>query len=87
MYIETFKGRTKAELRSPDACGNPYLVYALLIYAGLSGIERKLDLPEEKSEGSLLLPASRKEAGKLARESDFVKSVVPEGIILEYTKA
>ena len=87
MYIETFKGRTKAELRSPDACGNPYLVYALLIYAGLSGIERKLDLPEEKSEGSLLLPASRKEAGKLARESDFVISVVPEGIILEYTKA
>lgn len=87
MYIETFKGRTRAELRSPDAGGNPYLVYALLIYAGLSGIERKLDLPEERREGSLLLPASRKEAGKLAQESDFVKSVVPEGIILEYTKA
>ena len=86
MYIETYKGKTRAELRSPDGGGNPYLVYALLIFASLSGIERKLDLPEEEIEGALLLPASRKEAGKLARESDFVKSIIPEEIIQEYTK-
>ncbi len=86
FYIETRKGKTHVELRSPDASSNPYLVYALLIYAGLSGIERKLPLPEEMTEGAAFLPGSRREAGKLARESEFVKSIVPEGIIKEYTK-
>ena len=84
MYIETYKGITRAELRSPDASGNPYLVYALLIRAGLSGIERHLSLPEEMNDGALFLPGSRKEAGKLALNSDFVKTYVPEGIIKVY---
>nr|MCR5024405.1 glutamine synthetase family protein [Lachnospiraceae bacterium] len=84
MYIETYKGITRAELRSPDASGNPYLVYALLIRAGLSGIERHLSLPEEMNDGGLFLPGSRKEAGKLALNSDFVKAYVPEGIIKVY---
>ena len=73
------------ELRSPDASCNPYLVYALLIKAGLEGINNKLSLPEEKSESALLLPSSIKEASKLALESDFVNSIVPKGIIDEYT--
>ena len=84
MYIETFRGRTRAELRSPDASSNPYLVYALLIYAGLSGIERNLSLPEEIGEHGSLLPTSRKEAGKLARESSFVREYIPEEILREY---
>ena len=86
MYIETYKGKTRVELRSPDTGSNPYLIYALLIFAGLSGIERRLELPEEMEEKSLLLPTSRKEAGKTARESEFVKENVPEGIIAVYTK-
>ena len=49
MYIESWNGRTRAQLRSPDASCNPYLVYALLIHAGLSGIEHSLMLPEELS--------------------------------------
>ncbi len=86
VYIETYKGKTRVELRSPDAEGNPYLVYALLIYAGLSGIERKLELPAELQQDAAALPGSRKEAGKLALESDFVKEYVPEGILREYTR-
>ena len=85
IYIETCNGRTKVELRSPDASCNPYLVYALLMKAGLEGINNKLSLPEEKSESALLLPSSIKEASKLALESDFVNSIVPKGIIDEYT--
>ncbi len=84
MYMETFKGQTRVEIRSPDAGCNPYLVYALLIYAGIDGIERKLVLPEEMSEAGADLPTSRKEAAKLALESDFVKKYVPEGILKEY---
>ncbi len=85
MYIENYKGKTRVELRSPDASSNPYLVYALLIYAGLEGIEKKLALPDEMSETAAYLPDSRKEAGKLAEASEFVKRIVPEGIVREYT--
>ncbi|MBR2529266.1 MAG: glutamine synthetase [Blautia sp.] len=84
MYIETLRGLTRAELRSPDASSNPYLVYALLIHAGLSGIERKLSLPEEMADKGALLPGSKREAGKLARESGFVREIIPEEILKEY---
>lgn len=86
LYIETYKGRTRVELRSPDASSNPYLVYALLIYAGLYGIENNLSLPKEMENGAVLLPSSRREAAGLAARSDFVRSHVPEGIINSYTK-
>lgn len=86
MYVETAGGRTRAELRSPDGGGNPYLVFALLIHAGLSGIERGLKLPEDMKEDGMELPGSRKEAAKLALSGDFVRSVLPDRIIREYTK-
>lgn len=86
MYIETYKGRTRAELRSPDASGNPYLVYALLIHAGLEGIRQKRTLPEELEGESLLLPTSRKEAAQYSMSSAFVKEIVPEEIIRVYAR-
>ncbi len=84
MHIETVGEKTRAELRSPDASSNPYLVYALLIRAGLYGIEKNLSLPGEKDADGILLPSSRKEAAKLASSSDFVRSVIPEELIREY---
>ena len=84
LYIENYKGRTRAELRSPDASGNPYLIYALLIHAGLYGIANRLSLPDESREDEKLLPSSQKEARKLARESDFINKILPEEIIREY---
>jgi len=87
IHIDTYRGQTRVELRSPDAEGNPYLVYALLIRAGLEGIREKLELPEEMEQNPELLPGSRKEASKLALQSEFVKQFVPEGLLTEYTKA
>ena len=86
FYMETYKGKTRVELRSPDALSNPYLVYALLIHAGLSGIDRRLSLPKEQDEAAMLLPGSRREAGKLAETSEFVRSIVPEGILNAYIR-
>lgn len=37
----------RIEYRAPDAAVNPYLAYALMLNAGLSGIENELPLPEE----------------------------------------
>ncbi len=37
---------TRIELRFPDAACNPYLAFALMLAAGLDGLDRKLPLPE-----------------------------------------
>ena len=86
MHIENYMGKIRAELRSPDASSNPYLVYTLLIHAGLYGIEKGLDLPTEIGDNASLLPGSRREAGGLARKSEFINSLIPEEIIREYIK-
>lgn len=83
LYIDTYKENTRVELRSPDASSNPYLVYSLLIYAGLYGIEHQLELPNI-DKNTQALPSSKKEAAKLALESEFIRSIVPEEIIKEY---
>lgn len=87
----------RAELRSPDPTTNPYLAYALLIYAGLYGIENKLDMPPAaqinffKTDKSTArqygeLPDSLAEAKALALEGSFIKQHIPKSIIDIYCK-
>ena len=82
----------RAELRSPDPCANPYLAFALLIYAGLDGIDRKAQLPPAadinlyKADAATLsnfekLPESYAEACRAASESDFIKAHIPAAIL------
>ena len=85
MFISDEQGKTRVELRSPDALSNPYIVYALLIYAGLEGIENNKELPEELKEDSIFLPQSRKEAVMAAKDSDFIRSIIPVEIFKKYT--
>lgn len=63
------------ELRSADACCNPYLTLQLLLEAGIEGMKNGLvyDADEEP-----LLPCSLDEAVKLTSESGFVAEHVPE---------
>lgn len=83
------------ELRSPDPAMNPYLAFALLIYAGLDGIEKKavLDGPtncdslsaEGNSEKPLrTLPTSYEDALTFCRNSEFVKAHLPAEVIAAY---
>ncbi len=76
----------RMELRSPDPMCNPYLAFALLIYAGLDGIERKLPLEEPDREDGPALPANREQAARLARESDFLKEVLPQEILRQFCR-
>lgn len=82
----------RVELRSADPTANPYLAFALLIYAGLDGIDNKLQLPEPadinlydtaaaEAAGLDKLPSSLSEAAALARQSELVRSVLPSGIM------
>lgn len=38
--------RTRVELRTPDPMANPYLVYAVMLKAGLDGIKNKIEPPK-----------------------------------------
>lgn len=87
------KNATRCELRNPDLSGNPYLQFAVMLAAGLKGIEDKLEPPEpvEKNIYSLSkkerrehgidhLPESLGHAISLMSESKLVKEAIGEHI-------
>lgn len=87
----------RAELRSPDPMANPYLAFALMIEAGLWGIEAQL-LPPEPADLNLYqadagtlsaferLPQNLSVARRAAAKSMFIQGCVPEGIRSCYCK-
>jgi len=87
----------RCELRSPDPCANPYLAYALLIYAGIDGIRNKLTLPApadlnlftagpEVLKQFDALPSDLAEAKELAKQSPFIKEHISQAILDIYTR-
>ena len=85
----------RAELRSPDPLANPYLAFALIIYAGIDGIKRELYMPkicdfdpakapEELTRDLTELPSDIEEAKAAAKSSDFISSRLPKAIIDSY---
>ena len=87
----------RAELRSPDPAANPYLAFALMIQAGLRGMEQALELPPAadlnlyQADGESLsrfqsLPQDRDAAVTAARASEFIAQAVPEAAAEEYFK-
>ena len=75
--------RARFELRSPDPSVNPYLVFALVIYAGLDGVARGLSLPDAAvSSGEL--PASLSDALTLAENSRFIEDAIGSAFCSHY---
>ena len=84
------------ELRSPDCTANPYLAFALLIWAGLSGIENDIALPEacnvnlhtadSRNVTLATLPRSLSDAEKCAADSNFIAQHLPQSLIEFFTK-
>ena len=81
-----------AQLRSPDPLANPYLAFAILIYAGLEGIKKDLELTTPANinfshadrnvlSGYKTLPLSLDEAKQAALNSEFVRKVISGNII------
>ena len=46
MWKPNKPSSARVELRSLDSSVNPYLAFALILNAGLSGIEKELELPD-----------------------------------------
>lgn len=85
----------RVEIRNPDPACSPYLAFALLIHAGIDGIKSKLQLPEpqniniyeanEETKKKLKrLPLDLGEALDLAKNSEFINSVLPKDTLNKF---
>ena len=91
----THESSVRAELRSPDPTANPYIAFALVIYAALEGLRNKTALmpaadinffraDEETLKHFKKIPQSLKEACSIAANSDFIKSHIPKKVLEIY---
>ena len=84
---------TRIEFRSPDPACNPYLVFSVMLAAGLDGIENKLEAPEpieenvytmteaeRASRGIGTLPSNLLEAVLLTEKSELVRKALGEHV-------
>jgi glutamine synthetase len=91
---------TRVELRSPDPSCNPYLAFAVMLTAGLDGIQRQLEPPapvdiniyamtgaEKKAMGIEQLPANLMEAVRELDKSELIKGALGEHIYSRFREA
>ncbi|MCI0184013.1 MAG: type I glutamate--ammonia ligase [Acidibacillus sp.] len=91
---------TRIEVRSPDPSTNPYLALALMLHAGLDGIERTLKLPlavnrniyvmnemERLRAGIHSLPASLKDALEALANDDVMRDALGEHAYTHFYEA
>ncbi len=89
QYQPGKENATRVELRCPDPACNPYLAFAVMLAAGMKGVEGKYSIPEpveediyEMDEKELKrhkigsLPSSLPEAIELAEKSSLVREVL-----------
>ena len=95
LRIPATKGDKRIEIRSPDPGCNPYIAYALLIYAALEGIKNKSLPPKEVTENLFdsdsaaslkldLLPSTLEKAHKNAVTSKFITTYLGKEFIKKY---
>ena len=78
MYKPNKENSTRIEFRSPDSACNPYLAYAVMLAAGLKGIEKKYVL--EASTDTQLLPSNLEEAITVMEKSELVRQTLGEHV-------
>ena len=93
MYKPGNEKATRAEYRSPDPACNPYLAFAVMLGAGLEGIEKGYELPdpveediygmsaaERDTRGIEMLPGSLAEAIAETEKSELVRRTLGDHI-------
>lgn len=93
MYKPNKGGSSRVEYRALDSAANPYLAYALMLAAGLKGIEEEYELPPEAEDnvwslsdaerralGYSALPASLDHALEYMEESELVAETLGESV-------
>jgi glutamine synthetase len=93
QYKPGKEASTRVEYRAPDPACNPYLAFAIMLAAGLEGIEREYPLPEpsednvfeisaeeRKARGIEMLPGSLKEAIEAFGRSEFARKALGDHV-------
>ena len=94
IRIPSKRGKsTRCEIRNPDVSGNPYLQFAVLLAAGLRGIEEKIEPPEpvekniyelsiteRKKYGIGNLPESLGHAISFMEDSEFIHETLGDHV-------
>lgn len=102
LYKPGKASAARFEYRSPDSACNPYLVFAVLLGAGLKGIEDELEVQpplthdisnmtedEARKEGFAMLPGDLHEAIEIFERSELMREVLGEemhGFIVDNKK-
>ena len=94
MYKPGKEKSTRIEFRSPDPACNPYLAFAVMLAAGLKGIEEEHELPPEASDniyemseaerraaGIDSLPEDLYEAIAVAEQSDMLREALGDHVV------
>ncbi len=97
MYKPGNEKATRCELRCPDPSCNPYLAFAVMVAAGLKGIQENYELrdpieedifemseKEREERGITSLPGSLEEAVNLTAKSDLVKETLGDHIFEKF---
>jgi glutamine synthetase len=97
MYKPGKEKATRIEYRSPDPACNPYLAFAVMLAAGLKGVEKKYELPKPVEEdifemdekarakaGIVSLPGSLYEAIQAVSKSSLVKETLGDHIFEKF---
>jgi len=97
MYKPGKSQATRLEFRCPDPACNPYLTFAVMLAAGLKGIEKKYNLPEPVEEdifemteaervekGIDSLPGSLGEAIAVTEKSDLIREALGDHIFNKF---
>lgn len=97
MYKPGKEEATRIEFRSPDPSCNPYLAFAVMLGAGLEGIEKKYELPdpieedifemnpgERRAHGITDLPGNLYAAILEAEKSELVKKILGEHVFNKF---
>jgi glutamine synthetase len=93
MYKPAKGNSTRIEIRSPDSACNPYLAFAVMVAAGLKGVEEGYELPEGAEDnvweltdserhalGIEPLPASLSDAIRTMEGSELVAETLGEHV-------
>jgi glutamine synthetase len=93
LYVQGKESTVRAEIRNPDPAANPYLAFAVMLAAGLEGIEQEYELPpsvepniykmtpdERETIGLGALPNNLYEAIKYTQESELVRRVLGDHV-------
>ncbi len=97
MYKPGQEGATRAEFRCPDPACNPYLAFAVMLAAGLKGIEEGYELPapveedifemnaqQREAHGIISLPGSLQEAIAETSQSELVREALGDHIFEKF---